>query len=419
MLSYRVSEKHFTRVRKQTFSATLLFMMNFLCKSLSLEIDNFVKHIRSAIGLASFSTFTKSAFVQCRNKIQPEVFKHLSNKLVEEFYTDNEESVKRWNGFRLLAVDGSRITLPDTNELAILYGKTKNQSNTGVVQARASVLYDVLNKFVIDGRLSSLSTGEGKLALEHLEFSIAGDLIIYDRGYPSFNLMYSHSERSIDFLIRTKADFNNVTRKFYESGLSTDIVKMHPGKNTILSENLYTKDTFVEVRLVRVELPGGESEILITSLLDNEKYPNKVFKNLYFLRWGVETFYDELKNKIKAEYFSGYSQLSIKQDFYAALFVSNIQSLIVGEINDELAQASGENKFQYKVNNNLSYGFMKDRIITLFFSDKDMSIITAELKELFKKHTVPIRPNRKFNRNVDKYRKRTKPKVLKNTKDAL
>ena len=99
--------------------------------------------------------------------------------------------------------------------------------------------------------------------------------------------------------------------------------------------------------------------------------------------------------------------------------MSNVQSLIIGEINDELAEEFTENKYQYKVNNNLSYGFLKDRIITLFFSDKEMETIVSELKELFKKHTIPIRPNRKYERNTDKYRKRDKPKVLKNIKDAI
>lgn len=419
ILKYKVSQNDFTRRRKQSFHNTILFMMNFLTKSLSIEIENFVSFIKNRIGLVDIEYFTKSAFVQCRKKIKPEVFKYLSDNLVEEFYTDNDESIKLWNGFRLLAVDGSRMTLPNTQELEKIYGKTKNQSKTGVVQARVSVLYDVLNKFVIDGCLVPLSTGERKLALEHLECSTTGDLIIYDRGYPSFNLIYEHYERGIDFLIRSKIDFNNVTRKFYESGLSTSIVKMYPGKNTKLLDKPYSKNTYKEVRLVRVELPSGGIEILITSLYDPERYPDSIFKKLYFLRWGVEIFYDELKNKIKAEHFSGYSQHSILQDFYAALFISNVQSLIVGEINDELAIKSEGNKYQYKVNNNLSYGFLKDRIITLFFSNKDMAIITSELKEIFKRHTIPIRPNRRYERDVDKYRKRTKPKVLKNIKDAI
>lgn len=394
-------------------------MLNLLTKSLAIEIENFVDFIKSGIGICNAEHFTKSAFVQCRKKIKPEVFKHLSDSLVDEFYTDNDESIKLWNGFRLLAVDGSRMTLPDTQELETIYGRTKNQSKTGVVQARVSVLYDVLNNFVIDGSLTALSTGEGKLAMEHLKFSSAGDLIIYDRGYPSFNLVYEHYEKGIDFLIRVKTGFSNITRKFYESGLSTEIVEMNPGKNTKLSDKPYSKGTCAQVRLVRVELPSGEVEILLTSLADSVKYPSTIFKKLYFMRWGVETFYDEFKNKIKVEHFSGYSQHSILQDFYAGLFVSNVQSLIIGEMNNELAAETERKKYQYKINTNLSYGFLKNRILELFLSDKDMTIITGELRSLFKRHTIPIRPDRKYHRDVDKYRKRTKPKVLKNNKDAM
>ena len=355
ILKYKMAKSDFTRSRKQSFHGTIIFIINFLTKSLSVEIDNFIGFINQNIKEKEVKNFTKSAFVQCRNKIKPEVFKFLSDNLIQEFYTDNEESIKLWNGFRLLAIDGSRLTLPETKELEGIYGKTKNQSKTGVVQARTSVLYDVLNKFAIDGSLSPLSTGERVLAINHLAFSQKGDLIIYDRGYPSFDLIYEHLERGLDFLIRVKTDFSDLTREFYQSGLNSNIVKMYPGRDARLSKKPYSKDTFREIRIVRVELPSGEVEILISSLTDLNKYPNSIFKDLYYLRWGVETFYDELKNKIKAEHFSGYSNHSILQDFYAALFVSNVQSLIVGEINDELALGSGRTKYQYKVNCNLSY----------------------------------------------------------------
>ena len=112
--------------------------------------------------------FTKSAFVQYRKKIKPELFKHLSDTIVNEFYSDNEQGVELWNSFRLLAVDGSRLTLPSTDELKKIYGQTRNQSQTGVTQARVSVLYDVINNYVIDGILSPLKIGEGKLAIQHL-----------------------------------------------------------------------------------------------------------------------------------------------------------------------------------------------------------------------------------------------------------
>ncbi len=345
-------------------------MMNFLRKSLSLEIENFVKHVRNFTGKLTLTSYTKSAFIQSRNKIKPEVFIHLNKTLINEFYTDNDLSIKIWKGFRLLAVDGSRLTLPNTNELLNEFGQTKNQSNTGVVQARVSVLYDVLNKFVLEGILSPLSIGEVVSAIQHLEHTKEKDLVIYDRGYPSFRLIYEHCQRNVDFVIRAKKDFNNEVIAFYKSGEQSRIIQIKPGKNTKVSDKPYSQSSFETVRLVRVKLPNSEDEILITSLLDLKKYSSDIFKKLYFQRWGVELFYDELKTKLKAEHFSGYSKSSILQDFYAALFVSNIQSLIVGEINDELKKKS-ITKYEYKVNNNLSYGFLKDRIVNLFFSGTD------------------------------------------------
>jgi hypothetical protein len=168
-----------------------------------------------------------------------------------------------------------------------------------------------------------------------------------------------------------------------------------------------------------VELPDGEVELLITSLMDIKKYPTGIFKELYFKRWGIETFYDEFKNKIKVEIFSGYSNQSIMQEFYAALFVSNVQTLVVSEIVDEIDEQMQGNMYKYKVNTNLSYGFLKNRIVTLFFSNNDMDKTIEELKSLFKKNLVPIRPDRTFARDTGKFRKRLKPKVTKNQRDAI
>jgi hypothetical protein len=118
-------ETDFTRNRKQSFHGSLVFMINFLTKSLSVEIVNFISFIKYNMPGATINGITKSAFVQYRKKIKPEVFKSLSDSLIEEFYTDNDGSIKLWNGFRLLAVDGSRLVLPDTQELESIYGRTK------------------------------------------------------------------------------------------------------------------------------------------------------------------------------------------------------------------------------------------------------------------------------------------------------
>ncbi|WP_104811206.1 transposase [Polaribacter filamentus] len=206
---------------------------------------------------------------------------------------------------------------------------------------------------------------------------------------------------------------------FDKSKKETTIVEIFPGKYTKNSEKLAAKNAGIKVRLVSVKLPKNQIEILITSLLDIEKYPSKIFKKLYPKRWGVETFYDELKNKLKVEHFSGYSNQSIQQDFYAALFISNIQTLIVSELEDEITLENKNKKYNYKINTNLSYGFLKNRILELFFSENSQENSIIELKKLFKENQIPIRPNRSNKRNTSKYRTRRKPKVTKNQKDTI
>jgi hypothetical protein len=393
--------------------------MNRITKTLSIEIDNFIQVLSQNKISSTCDLFTKSAFVQYRKKIKAEVFKQLSDNLVNEFYTDNEENIQLWRGFRLLSVDGSRLTLPNTKELQNVFGIARNQTDSTVTQGRISVLYDVLNNFVIDSILSPLSQTEKELALGHLNYSKKGDLILYDRGYPSFEMMYEHRKLNIDFLFRVQSNFNNQVKSFISSKMQTQIVKIYPGKNTKLTDKEYSKNDFILVRLNKVILPDGAVEVLISSLLDLVKYPNNLFKDLYFRRWKVELYYDELKNKLQVGNFSGYSKQTILQDFYSSIFVSNIQTLLVSQINEELKSGQKKTKYQYKVNANVSYGILKNRILELFFSDKPMEEITYVIKEILKQHTIPIRLNRQYVRDNGKYRKRTKPRVTKNQKDAI
>ena len=277
----------------------------------------------------------------------------------------------------------------------------------------------MLNKIGVGGVLSSVDTDERIQAKQLLGYCRKGDLIIYDRGFASFDFMYEHKEKQLDFVIRMRLDFSLVVKDFVAGGKASQVLAMQPGKNTNLQGKIYDKDTSLIVRLLRIVLPGGEIEVLATSLEDEIQYKNEIFKDLYFERWKIETYYDELKNKLKIEEFSGYSNQSILQDFYATLLVSNIQSLIVGELNEELQEKKDKKKYIYKVNTSLSYGFLKDRIIGLLFSNSDMNKAIEELKILFKAHLIPIRPQRSNKRNIGKYRARAKPIVSKNQKNSL
>ncbi|NRS90832.1 hypothetical protein HNQ02_003779, partial [Flavobacterium sp. 7E] len=116
-------------------------MFNLWRKSLAIEIDSFINHLNSKLESKPIKNFTKSAFVQKRQKINPEVFKYLSKVIMENTYVEININVQLFYGYRLLAVDGSMVILPYTENLKNVFGVSKNNTKTVLVQGRASVLY--------------------------------------------------------------------------------------------------------------------------------------------------------------------------------------------------------------------------------------------------------------------------------------
>jgi hypothetical protein len=418
VVEFKMKKQDFTRNRKQPFISTLLFMLNLLRKSLAVEIDGFIRSLNDRLSMG-MSHFTASAFIQNRKKIRPEVFKHLSSVIIKNFYTSENEDLKLLGGLRVLACDGSIITLPFTKELKEQYGVVKNVSTLDIVQAKVSVLYDVLNGLALDAVLEKPRAAERDLALRHKHCWQAHDLIVYDRGYPSFEFINEHIRSEIDCLIRAKTEHSALVRSFVSSGKKSLVTLMYPDQDKSFKGKPYNRKTNIQVRMLRVDLPGGETEVLITTLLDSRKYPAKLFMKLYFMRWGIETFYDELKNKLKVEHFSGYSDITIQQDLYCAVFISNLQSVIVNGLKDDLKVINAERQYNYKVNANVSYGFLKNRVLELLYQKAPLDKVFNELEELFLKHTIPIRNNRKNERNTKKYRYKDKPFVTKNQKDSI
>lgn len=356
-------------------------MISLVKKSLQLEL-----HLFMQVSSKKHKSISTSAFNQARMKIKPELFKHFITLLNKQFYTDNDERIVLWKGFRLLACDGSTLTLPITKELTKKYQYNINQHTENVLIARTSILYDLENGMILDVLLAPFSQGERQLAisqLKELKNSTFQELLILDRGYPSFDMIYNLNKLKINYVMRIKPSFSNVTKEFIESDLIELETEIRPGKNASLLNKLYLQKQAAKVRFIKVRLDTGETELLITSLMNKRDYPVTIFEELYFKRWGIETLYDKLKNKLLIEHFTGYSETSILQDFYCTLFLSNIQSLLVSEANEELKMQQTNKKYDYQVNTNLSIGFIKSRLVELFMQKSNTENILTELETLF------------------------------------
>jgi len=387
-------------------------------RTLCLEFQDFFSYLRKGFNTLT-RKITTSAFTQSRRNLSPDVFNGMNQVLVDEFYSDNEERVNLWEGYRLLAVDGSIISLPFSKDLKEQYGVVNTHSKVDdYILGRVSVLYDVLNNLALDGILCSTTIGEIALAQNHVKLLGEKDLVILDRGYPCFDLAYRIIEQGADFLFRCKYSFNNVTKQFMAQNSDDSIVEIKAAKDTKFNTKHYTQNTTIKVRLIKVRLDNGEIELLMTSLLDSKKYPCKCFKSLYYQRWGVETYYDRLKNILTLENFSGLTQHAILQDFQCAIFISNVQTLIIEEAQQGIKNKYDKRKYEYKINSSICLGLMKYKIIDLFVN-KGSETTLKELEEILIEHVVPIRKGRSFKRDVDKFITRKKPPMFKNRKRVL
>lgn len=406
-VAHRASKKDFTRQRKLPFVSLVLFMLNVVKQTLQKELTQFMDLI------STNRNISKSAFCQSRLKLKPEAFVDLNDTLVHEFYTDNDE--KRWKGFRLTAIDGSTVNLPYSKDILKTFGGAKNNSESDYPMGRISSFYDVLNDIIIDTQISHYDTGELDLALAHMEKAGKDDLIIEDRGYCAVWWFYSHLVKNTDFVIRLRENFLSEFASFWNSNETSKAIEITscPDSSKRKLNELGLKFKPFKVRLVKVILHNGDVEVLITSLIDEEKYPTPIFKELYFMRWGVEVNYDHLKNNIELENFTGLSSIAVKQDFFANMFIANLQAIIARDAQFEIDKEKRSNKRKYKVNKNLSLGFMKDRVIKILTSDDPNYF--EELKKLFKMEPVPIRENRTFPRNFH----RTRRKYFINKKKAV
>lgn len=402
MRAHRNSDRDFTRERKLPFVSLVLFMLNLVRDTLQKELTNFLTRFSDVNG--SPQKISKSAFCQSRVKLKPEAFVELNHTLVHEFYTDNE--YETWRGFRLLSVDGTTLQLPYSDKIRNYFGYNNDPYERKLPMARSSSLYDLCNDVIINTKIDSYYTGEYELFLSHVDKINLKDLLILDRGYGAIWLFFLILSKKADFVVRLQSNFSTEIDLFLESNENSRIV--HVTNSTTKSKQALEKLSLdfkpFEYRLIKVVLDNGEIEILATSLMDEDKFPVEIFKDLYFMRWGIEVNIDHLKNQVEIENFTGLTPISVEQDYYANMFITNLQAIIARDAKAEVDREDRGGKYEYKINKNLSLGYMKDRIVNILMGDNPKYF--EELKELFKIEQVPVRKNRRFERNP--YRKRKK-----------
>ena len=296
--------------------------------------------------------------------------------------------------FRVLSVDGSKIHLPNSPEICEEFGTIQftNGKTSEIMGQRgyglASVMYDVINKVIVDGVIANAKAYEVDLALGHLQHTRPGDLLLFDRNYPCYRLLATLIKLpNRHFVMRcSRKSFAQARDMFKQDIVTSRIVTVKvpcEKKKKIRDLNLPDK---IVVRFVSVRLSTKELEVLVTSLVEEKLYPTEMFKEIYHLRWGVESFYGLIKERLNLENFSGRTVLSVKQDFYATLFLSGLESILTHLADEQLTEKSADNKLTQTVNNVVSFNAIKNYVIELFYNYTPIKSLLSTLTEWFMKN---------------------------------
>jgi hypothetical protein len=391
---HRLQKNAFTRNRSLPFKLVILFLINLLKSSIQNELDKFFRTINHSE--LPKRVVTNSALTQARKKFSHKAYIELDKAQIKYFY-DNENH-KKWNGLRLVAIDGSTLIVPKNEETIQQFGQFSHSSKTTpVVMARVSQAYDTLNKISLDSIISPLSIGELDLATSHINSAQKDDLYLFDRGYNAFWLFSMVLSKGSKFCARIKIPNWKAAGELIESGLNEKIYKIFPSQKSRLKlKALGLPLEPIEVRFVVIRLENGDKYVLATSLTDLEKYPYELFEDLYPNRWPIEESYKTVKSRIEMENFTGKSVEAVKQDFHARVFTCNLTTILSFSVNEKVGKDK-KKKYNYQINFTQALAKMKDSVVILFVRENIQKII-QDLQEHFFNNREPVRPNRKFPR---------------------
>jgi hypothetical protein len=377
----------FTRNRKLNFIGTLLTILDVGRESSSLKLHRLCSKFK-LVGVMMEAT--QQAFSKARNQISELPFKVLFEKQIESEYRGamGRLPLRSADGWTYLAVDGIKIALPNLPELREKYFSTGAGGSSPT--ALGSCLYDISNNRLVDAAFCAV-LDERSCALSHmirygqLRPGDQKSLFIFDRGYPSIALVQEFETRGMKYLMRCRTKFN---RAIDALALGCDTTLTIGG---------------AAVRVVKFELSSGQLETLITN---DTEHGTEDFKRLYFLRWGVENSYDLLKNRFQLENFSGKTENTLKQDFWATILAATMLMVMEGDVDDQIRKEreGKENRYEYQVNRNKFVGIMRDDLIHALTAKNQLTLIFRMNKIIrrAKKFVCPKKPDRTVPRAKNK-----------------
>ena len=393
-------QSDFTRVRKIDFGKFVGITMNSGGCTMSKELLDYFDF--------DVNTPSVSAYTQQRSKVLPEAFEFI----FQSFTKDNLPSENLYQGYRLLACDGSNLSIANNpNDRETLRKKNQYGDNTSN-HLHLNALYDVLNRVYVDALVQKyVDNHEPQACISMMNRSALDKVIlIADRNYESYNIMAHAINKNWNYVIRVKDLHSNGIASTLDlpdkDTFDVDITLTFTRKQTkaakeagyrFMPQNQVfdflppkSNGTYaLSYRIVRFPITDDTYEMLVTNL-DRFNFPISKLKEIYNLRWGIETSFRELKYAIGLTSFHARKVDYIKQEIFARLTLFNYCELITSHVVEKMKDKDNTKQVNFTIAIYICREFLRHK--------KQLS--PPDVIKLIQKYTLPLSPGRKDPRKV-------------------
>ena len=278
-----------------------------------------------------------SALCQARRKLDAKTCADVVSQVYALCTTARSCAGIGYGGFRVLAMDGTKLALPAYAALVAHFGcpsQGEGKELSGP-QASLTVLWDVGANQPVAWRVGPYLVSEQTHAMELVSATGAGDLLLGDRNFPSRRLLTVVRQRGAQVLMRVRAGCTNALREvvaFLASGVNDAVVDLE-------SRDEHDKpdpaQPTLRVRLLRAVLPDGSIAVYLTSLIDSQQHPAQALIDLYTQRWRIETAFREMKIWHGLERFHARHVDGIAQEIAAIMIFQLLASELEAQVRQQ------------------------------------------------------------------------------------
>lgn len=211
----------------------------------------------------------------------------------------------RLNNRRVIVVDGTGVSMPDTPENQAVWPQTASQKpGCGFPTARICACFSLASGALLSYAIGNKKSYELRLFRQQWKTFKPGDIFLGDKGFCSYFDIANLEKEGVDSVV-TLARRAPVRAASSLKKLGIDDLLITWQRPVYTAKLSYSKEAWEQLpeeltlRQIKVTVPypGFRTQKLyiVTTLLDAVQYPAAEVADLYFQRWDVELFFRDIK----------------------------------------------------------------------------------------------------------------------------